>query len=100
MSTLPVIVTPLASLVTGLAAAIATAGADGTTPGPVLVLAAPWTDGAALVAFAGGYAVLTDAPPRIGTVAHDHADGFVERLHDAGAWLVLDMDALAAIGCV
>lgn len=65
--------------------------------GPRLVVHAPWTDGAALVARAGGMVVgPRDAPMGI-LAARGTADGFDARLRAAGAWAVIDGSVLARL---
>jgi hypothetical protein len=63
---------------------------------PVLVIVAPWQNGASIVEAAGGRSLgITGAP--MGVLARFTDPGFIARLSDAGAWAVLDGGALAEI---
>ncbi|MFO7856293.1 MAG: hypothetical protein R6V44_13975 [Paracoccaceae bacterium] len=68
--------------------------------GPLLVVAPPWRDAAALLAEAGGRPVGPAAAP-LGRLAADadpdHPRAFAARLRAAGALLALDARALARL---
>lgn len=72
----------------------------GTAPsaGGVVLVVGPAGSAArdAIVRLAGGTPVGPAQAPLAGFATSD-ASGFVDRLHDAGAWLVLDGDRLARI---
>lgn len=65
--------------------------------GPVIILHAPWVDGADLVRAAGGWAV-GPLQAAMGTFAvSDNMETFRAGVRAAGAWAVLDGAALAGL---
>jgi hypothetical protein len=68
----------------------------GGAGGLLLVVVPPWEDGAGVIDAAGGWLVGPDQPI-IGIYATSDAGGFAGRLRAAGAWLVLDGQAVATL---
>lgn len=60
--------------------------------GLILVIAAPWSDGAAAIIHASGGFVVGPRDTWVAAFATDPSgrDGFVTKLQDQGAWRVLD----------
>jgi len=77
--------------------AAAAAGPSRGATGPVLIVHAPWTDGARLAHASGGWPVgPQDAPLGTFATATDISE-FKDRLRRAGAWAVLDGRVVALI---
>ncbi|GGE45354.1 hypothetical protein GCM10011360_35680 [Primorskyibacter flagellatus] len=64
--------------------------------GVLLVLTPPWRDSLPIVERAGGRAIGVGSGP-FGRFATGEGPGFATRLRAAGAWAVVDADALAAL---